>query len=286
MVHGSDVVITICQELQDAVAHMGAGERALLIENVMGGEVEDLPSIGAADIRGRWQIPAAAPLVLYTGTFEAYQGLELLTHAAARLAGTHPQARILVVGGEPAQVEQALKQAAAIGAAEVMTFTGQQPARDIPSYVQACDILVSPRIRGTNTPLKIYSYLRSGKPIVATALVTHTQVLSSNVARLVAPEPEPFAAAVGDLIERPEEGKRRASAAARLAAGAYSREVYVRRTAEAYARLGRGGSRAANASRDCRGASGAEGASGALGVEGEAPKSESMRGARPDRVGE
>ena len=53
---------------------------------------------------------------------------------------------------------------------------------------QACDILVSPRIRGTNTPLKIYSYLRSGKPIVATDLLTHTQVLSPDVARLVAPD--------------------------------------------------------------------------------------------------
>ena len=70
-----------------------------------------------------------------------------------------------------------------------MVFTGQQPAREIPAFVQACDILVSPRIRGTNTPLKIYSYLRSGKPIVATDLLTHTQVLSDGVARLVAPKP-------------------------------------------------------------------------------------------------
>ena len=38
-------------------------------------------------------------------------------------------------------------------------------------------MLVSPRSRGTNTPLKIYQYLRSGKPIVATRLLTHTQVL-------------------------------------------------------------------------------------------------------------
>ena len=35
-------------------------------------------------------------------------------------------------------------------------------------------MLVSPRSRGTNTPLKIYQYLRSGRPIVATRLLTHT----------------------------------------------------------------------------------------------------------------
>ena len=51
MVFGSDVVITICQELQDTVEGMGAGDRALLIENVMGGDVEEPPSIGVAEVR-------------------------------------------------------------------------------------------------------------------------------------------------------------------------------------------------------------------------------------------
>ena len=237
MVFGSNVVVTICQELQDTVEQMGVGEKALLIENVMGGDVEDAASLTPGDVRQRWAIEAAAPLVLYTGTFEAYQGLDLLMRASAILARSHPHARVLVVGGEPAQVDQARVEAARAGASGLMVFTGQQPAREIPAFVQASDILVSPRIRGTNTPLKIYSYLRSGRPIVATNLLTHTQVLSDAVARLVASEPEPFAAALADLIDRPEERRRLADAAALLAATRYSREAYVRRTAEAYQRL-------------------------------------------------
>lgn len=237
MVRGSQVVITICRELQDTVEHMGVGERALLIENVMGGDVEDTPSLSPDVIRSRWKIPPDAPLVLYTGTFEAYQGVDLLIDASARLARTHPHARVLVVGGEPAQVKAAEATALERGAASVMMFTGQQPARDIPAFVAACDLLVSPRVRGTNTPLKIYSYLRSGKPIVATDLRTHTQVLSADVARLVAPEPAAFAAAIADLIDRPAERQRLADAARALAAEKYSREAYVRRTAEAYERL-------------------------------------------------
>ena len=163
--------------------------------------------------------------------------MDLLIEAAALLAKTHPRARVLVVGGEPAQVAAARANAEARGAGAVMVFTGQQPARDIPSFVQASDILVSPRVRGTNTPLKIYSYLRSGKPIIATDLRTHTQVLSPDVARLVAPEPAALARAVGELIDRPEERERLARAAADLAATQYSRDAYVRRTAEAYHRL-------------------------------------------------
>lgn len=237
MVHGSGVVITICQELHNTVGEMGVGDRALLIENVMGGDIEDRASMTPIEARRAWNIAPDAPVILYTGTFEGYQGLQLLTSAAARLAESHPTARVLVVGGEAAQVEAAQTNATALGAGGVMVFTGQQPAREIPAFVAASDVLVSPRIRGTNTPLKIYSYLRSGRPIVATDLRTHTQVLSPEVARLVPVDPEALAAAIGELIEHPEERRRLSSAAGALAAHKYNREAYVARTAEAYRRL-------------------------------------------------
>lgn len=237
MVHGSDVVVTICRELQDTVEGMGAGPRALLIENVMGGDVEEPPSMTAAEVRARWNVAPEAALVLYTGTFEAYQGVDLLIDAAAELARTHPAARVLIVGGEPGQVAAARASAEERGASSLVIFTGQQPAREIPAFVQASDILVSPRIRGTNTPLKIYSYLRSGKPIVATDLRTHTQVLTTDVARLVPADAHAFAVAMRELIDRPDERGKLASRAAQLAAEKYSRDAYVRRTAEAYERL-------------------------------------------------
>jgi glycosyltransferase involved in cell wall biosynthesis len=237
MVHKSTVVITICQELQDTVAGMGAGERSLLIENVMGGDVDEPPSRSAVEVRASWGISADAPLALYTGTFEAYQGVDMLIDAAAIVAARRPDARVLVVGGEPAQVEAARAKAQAAGAAAIMIFTGQQPAQEIPGFVQAADLLVSPRIRGTNTPLKIYSYLRSGKPILATNLLTHTQVLTPEIARLVDPKPDAFADAMLHLIEHPAERTRLAAAAAATAQEKYSRESYLRRTAEAYRRL-------------------------------------------------
>ncbi len=236
MIGGSDVVITICQELQDTVTAMGHGDRAILIENVMGGDVEEPPTLTPASLRERWGIPADAPIVLYTGTFEPYQGLEMLIQAATLLAQTHPAARVLIVGGEPAQVAAAQQLAAATRAGNVV-FTGQQPAREIPAFVAASAVLASPRIRGTNTPLKIYSYLRSGTPIVATNLLTHTQVLNATVASLVAPEPAPFAAAVAALLDNPGAGRALADAARRLSDQRYSRDVYLRRTAEAVSRL-------------------------------------------------
>jgi glycosyltransferase involved in cell wall biosynthesis len=237
MVHGSQSVITICQELQDTVVAMGAGDRSMLIENVMGGDVDEPPTLAPEAVRSHWGIAADAPLALYTGTFEAYQGVDLLIDASAHLARQVPAARVLVVGGDAGQVESARQRAREAGAGDVMIFTGQQPAREIPSYVAACDVLVSPRIRGTNTPLKIYSYLRSGKAILATNLLTHTQVLSPETARLVTPSPDAFAEAMVSLLGDAAAREALAQQARLVADRKYSRQVYLQRTAAAYARL-------------------------------------------------
>jgi glycosyltransferase involved in cell wall biosynthesis len=46
-------------------------------------------------------------------------------------------------------------------------FVGQRPPEEMPPYMELADILLSPRNKGTNTPLKLYTYLRSGKPLLA-----------------------------------------------------------------------------------------------------------------------
>ena len=235
MVECSRVVVTICPELQDTAIALGAGDRARLIENVMGGDVDQAEQTPRDALRARYGLDPDQPVLLYTGTFEPYQGLDLLTDAATRLHTTHPDARVLVVGGTPAQVDTARARAEQAGSP--LVFTGQRPPEEIASFVAACDILASPRISGTNTPLKIYSYLRSGRPIVATDLRTHTQVLTPDTARLVPPEPAALADGMAALIDRPEERIELAEAARTLAETRYSRASYLARTAAAYDHL-------------------------------------------------
>ena len=235
MVRGSQVVITICQELQDTVHDMGVGDRAILIENVMGGDVDPAPGPGRDSLRAAWGLTPDQPVVLYTGTFEQYQGLDLLLEASVRLAAKVPDVAVLVVGGAPEQV--AAMEARARDAGAPLVFTGQRPPVEIPHFVDACDVLVSPRISGTNTPLKIYSYLRSGRPIVATNLRTHTQVLSPDSAVLVEPDAASLAAGLAGVLLDPGEGRRVAAGAQALADAEYSRQSYVTRTRRAYEML-------------------------------------------------
>jgi glycosyltransferase involved in cell wall biosynthesis len=116
-------------------------------------------------------------------------------------------------------------------------FAGQRPAEEIPGYLDAADVLVSPRSLGTNTPLKIYQYLRSGRPIVATRLLTHTQVLDDEVAILTEATPDAFGAGIRAAIDDPGRARAVGDRARHLAETKYSYEAYLARTRQACAHL-------------------------------------------------
>ena len=59
--------------MQDTAVALGAGDRAFLIENVMGGDVEGGGSFPPAELRARYGLRPGQPVMLYTGTFEPYQ---------------------------------------------------------------------------------------------------------------------------------------------------------------------------------------------------------------------
>ncbi len=236
VVRRSRVVVVICPHLQDVVRAIEPGVPAVLIENAPGSG--DTPVAGSgARIRAELGIPAAAPIVLYTGTFEAYQGLDLLFEAARHVAAVRPDARFVLAGGRPDQIAAARVLVDRAGLGTAVVFAGQRAAEDIPLFLDASDVLVSPRSIGTNTPLKIYQYLRSGRPIVATRLLTHTQVLSDEVAILTTATPQGFAEGILAALADPERARAVGHNARALADTKYSYEAYLTRTRQACAHL-------------------------------------------------
>jgi glycosyltransferase involved in cell wall biosynthesis len=237
MIKRSRVVIVICPSLEDTVRGVDPAAHVVLIENAPGSADAPATAAQAASVRRALAVGEDAPMVLYTGTFEAYQGLDLLFEAMAIVSRARPDARLVLAGGKPDQVAQARAQARMIGVDAVTVFAGERPAAEIPSYLLAADLLVSPRSRGTNTPLKIYQYLRSGKAIVATRLLTHTQVLSDQTAILTAATAEEFAAGILTGLNEPAHAAAIGRRAQELADTKYSYEAYLERTRHACAAL-------------------------------------------------
>jgi glycosyltransferase involved in cell wall biosynthesis len=236
VIRRSRVVIVICPQLEDVVRGIDTTVPSVLIENAPGSGDAPVDGSGLA-VRRALEIPAGAPVVLYTGTFEAYQGLDLLFASMRKVLAARPDTRLVLAGGRPDQIEAARRQAAEAGIGQAAIFAGQRPAEEIPAYLDAADVLVSPRSLGTNTPLKIYQYLRSGRPIIATRLLTHTQVLDDEVAFLTDATPEGFASGILAAIADPDRARAVGARALHLAETKYSYEAYLARTRQACAHL-------------------------------------------------
>lgn len=179
---------------------------------------------------------ARHPCFLYIGNLERYQGVDLLLESFALLLRSNVKASLVIAGGRAAAIRhyQQKTRQLLLKLAEDVRFLGPWPVSRMADLFAAADVLVSPRIRGNNTPMKIYSYLQSGKPILATNLPSHTQVLTPEVALLTPPTAKSFAAGMRQLIEQPELGKQMAQQAVALAEKKYTFKVFEQTARELY----------------------------------------------------
>jgi glycosyltransferase involved in cell wall biosynthesis len=123
------------------------------------------------------------------------------------------------------------------GVEHACRFPGTVPKDTARRYAENADVLVTPRRIGNNTPLKIYEWLASGIPIVATNIRAHTQVLDERVSVLVDPEPGAIARGVLRVLRDPEHAERIGAAAQSLHRQRYSRAVYERKIRDLFGAL-------------------------------------------------
>jgi glycosyltransferase involved in cell wall biosynthesis len=225
--NNADGVIAICPALRDQVLAGGYRGALALIENTLDFDLSPPASHAVSRLRRRLGLENAS-IVLYTGTLEPYQGLDLLIAAWPAVMTGVADARLVIVGGTESQIRRLARAAADVSATEAVRFVPAVDPAEVPLYQQLADVLVTTRSGGNNTPLKLYQYLRAGRPIVATDIESHTQVLDKRVAELVRPEPAAIAEGIVRLLRDPEHGRRLARAAIRLAAERYSEAQYMR----------------------------------------------------------
>jgi len=221
----SQAVLVICQDLLELVKKKGHGQKAILFENFIDFSDFEKPVFSGEEviIRKKELAPHGEKIILYAGNFEPYQGVTLLLEAVARI---QERAVLLLVGGSRLEIEEMKKKADFLGIGQNVIFIPKVPPREVFLYISLADVLVSPRISGTNTPLKIYSFIKSGKPIVATNIWTHTQVLNEEISFLVDPDPQGLAKGIALALTSPQAWSR-AQAAKNLANREYTYLRYL-----------------------------------------------------------
>src|SRR5690606_15870770 len=100
---GSDAVIAICQELYDHARATGYRGPLAMIENTLDFPVDPITPEMVDALRARLQL-GEGPIVMYTGTLEAYQRIDLLLGAAVEVRRRIPGATFVMVGGTPEQI--------------------------------------------------------------------------------------------------------------------------------------------------------------------------------------
>lgn len=176
----ADAVTTICEGLRADIVARGIPEaKVTVIPNAV--DVEKFSVGGAPDEALKAQLGLAGARVLgFIGSFYAYEGLDLLLAALPHMLAGAPDVRVLLVGGGP-QEAALQKQAAALGIADKVVFTGRVSHAEVARYYDLVDILVyarhSMRLTELVTPLKPLEAMAQGRLLVASDVGGHKELI-------------------------------------------------------------------------------------------------------------
>ena len=175
-----DQVTTICDGLRQEMTRRGiAADRITLIPNAV--DVDRFQPVQRAEGGLRDSLGLAGKWVLgFCGSFYAYEGIDVMLRALPQVLQRIPEARLLLVGGGPAEADlRAL--VAELGLQDKVVFTGRVPNAAVHDYYALIDALVfaRKRMRLTElvTPLKPLEAMAQCLPVVASDVGGHRELI-------------------------------------------------------------------------------------------------------------
>lgn len=231
VIRSAAAVVPVCQLLEQEARRQAARKTFLLRDISL-----LKPDEPTAAERALFPPPEAGCRFFYVGNLSSYQGIGLMLEAFRDMGadGTPRPAQLVIAGGTDTEIRRYRAQSAALGIAARVHFLGPQPMARLGALLALADVVVSPRTQGINTPMKIYSYMASGKPVLATDLPTHTQVLTPEIAQLAAPDPRAFAEGMRRLAADADLRQRLGAAARAVAERDFSMEAFRRNVDHIY----------------------------------------------------
>ena len=148
-------------------------------------------------------LPVQKNLAVYTGHLYKDRGVEILIESARFL---DDKTEIIIVGGLPEDVKRVEKIVNGTGLADRVSLLGSKPASLIPLYQLCADVLVMPypenwKLKQWSSPMKMFEYMATNRPIVASDFPVIREVLEGRNSCLVKPgDPEGLAEGINKCI--------------------------------------------------------------------------------------
>ncbi len=168
--------------------------------------------------RATLTIPNECPVVAYTGLTFAYHGVDVLVDACAIVRDQFPEMLLVLVGGRDTERAAMAERAAQHGLSGNIRIVPPQPPHQIPQYLAAADVLVIPDTvtKTSASPLKLFEYAATERPIVAADLIALREVIPADAARYVSPgNPAALATGIVAVLTQPDEAAAMAARARR-----------------------------------------------------------------------
>jgi PEP-CTERM/exosortase A-associated glycosyltransferase len=216
----ADAITTICEGLRKDIVGRGiAAGKVTVIPNAV--DVAEFDAaLGHDDALGRELGLGAGPVLGFIGSFYAYEGIDVLLRATPAILQACPQARVLLVGGGPAE-ETLRRLATDLGIADRVHFAGRVPHGLVRQYYALIDLLVyarhSIRLTETVTPLKPLEAMAMRRAFIASSVGGHLEVLPPELGDHLfkAGDPQDLAAVATRLLAQREGWPRAAEAGRR-----------------------------------------------------------------------
>lgn len=236
-------IITVSDTITARARSIAPAVPAMTLEDLALGGVLPPDEALVTRLKAEFDIDAH-DILLYTGNFEPYQGIDLLLESFAKLIanavpGKKPRL-VLVGGGNPsdARFQFYRSKVEELGITREVIFAGQRSESEMEAYMAVAQLLLSPRIAGAHTPLKIYTYMAANKPIVATRIAAHVNVLNGDNSFLAEPDADSFARMMLSALASDENSANERAAkvarASQLLQKRFSRTEFNRRMAVLY----------------------------------------------------
>jgi glycosyltransferase involved in cell wall biosynthesis len=195
-IKGAIANLPVCNALADLCKKNGS-KKTVTIHDISQLKNPDAPKNGTL----KKEISNGKNIMLYIGNLEPYQGIDLLLESFQLASKKTNNTDLVIIGGVKEDIQFYQEKSKNLGIENRTHFLGPKPFDKLDQYLAEADILACPRIRGVNTPMKIFPYLHSGKPVLATDLYTHNQLLTKKEAYLAAADPEGFSEGMVALSE-------------------------------------------------------------------------------------
>jgi PEP-CTERM/exosortase A-associated glycosyltransferase len=175
-----DQIVTICEGLrEDVVARGIAADKVTVVPNAVDTEAFRFGGIADPELKRTLGLNGNS-VIGFAGSFYKYEGLDLLIDAVDILRRSHPDVRLLLVGGG-AQESNLKARVERLGLQAHAVFTGRVAQAQVQRYYDLIDVLAYPRYRmrltDLVTPLKPLEAMAQGRVLVASDVGGHKELI-------------------------------------------------------------------------------------------------------------